>query len=87
MECYVHKTATKKNVMYLAHMIKRQRGHLFLVDDDHKKVFLMNVDGHESEEDIVKKFPKRKPFTIVLRYRAHQKHTFLGGNVWHSPEY
>ena len=83
----MHKTATKKNVMYLAHLIKRQRGHLFLVDDNHKKTFLLNVDGHETEEDIVKAFPKRKPFAIVLRYRAHQKHGFMGGKLWKSPEY
>ena len=87
MECYVHKNATKKNVKYLAHLIKRQTGHLFEISDDGKKTFLMNVHAHDNEDKIVAKFPKRKPFTILLRYRSHQKHTFMGGSMWHSPEF
>ena len=71
MESYVHKNASKKNVKYLAHVIKRQTGHLFEISDDGKKTFLMDVHSTTDEDAIVAKFPKRKPFAILLRYRSH----------------
>ncbi len=86
LEAYVHKRATRKNVLYLAHVLREQGGRVYLITDDHKPKFLMDI-AHLSEAEIVTRFPKRKPFAILLRYHHHHDHGFTGGSVWNSPEY
>ena len=87
LEAYVHRRATKKNVAYLAHIIRRQAGRLFTVDDKHKPHFIMDIHNSTQERDIIARLPKRKPFTVLLRYNHHHDHGFTGGSLWNSPEY
>ena len=89
LEAYVHLRATKKNILYLAHVLREQKGRLYTIGDKHKPKFLMDLhEGDKySEEEIVALFPKRKPFAILLRYHHHHDHGFTGGSLWKSPEY
>ena len=87
LEAYVHVRATRKNVLYLAHILKEQTGRLYTIGDNHKPKFLMDIHGTERERDIAARFPKRKPFAVLLRYHHHHEHGFTGGSLWKSPEY
>jgi len=89
LEAHVFTRASRKNIRYLAHIIRKQGGHLFRLSKDHKAtpVFLMDVHVNTSEKAIIQKMPKRGPFTILLRFNAHADHGFVGGGEWMEPEY
>ena len=86
LEAHVHQRATKKNVLYLAHVLKEQTGRLYSIDDKHKPHVIMDIDHGTSEEDIIKHLP-RKPYSILLRYHHHHDEGFTGGSLWKQPEY
>ncbi len=48
LEAYVHLRATKKNILYLAHVLKEQKGRLYTIGDKHKPKFLMDL--HEGDK-------------------------------------
>ena len=89
MEAHVFTRASRKNIRYLAHLIRNQGGQLFRLSKDHKAtpVYIMDVHVSTKEKEIVQKMPKRGPFTILLRFNVHAAHGFVGGGAWHQPEY
>jgi hypothetical protein len=89
MEAYIHRDATKENVKYLAHVIIQEKGRLFVHHKNGKMSHLMDIRGDESEAEIAAQFPKKKPYSLVLRLKKNAKHrlSFIGGTLWRSPEY
>jgi hypothetical protein len=89
MEAFIHRDATKANIKYLAHLMVVETGRLYVHKKDGKMKHLIDIHGNESEADIVAHFPKKKPFSLVLRLKktASHKHSFMGGSLWRSPEY
>jgi len=89
LECYVHKRATKANVLYLAHVLKKETGRLYTVKDNGKLKYLTDLTGEETEKEIVARLPQRKPYALFLRMHgnSHHESSFVGGTLWRSPEY